>query len=505
MYHPSEKQFNKLLKEKHIVRLWKEIPLGGETPVSSYIKLGSESPSCLLESIEGEKKIARYSFLVLSPTLVFQSKNNSATLKYHGKPPRSFKVDNPLGYLKKLLTDDKLSHDRALPRLSGGAIGYVAYDYIKKIEKIPDMKKPGLSLPELYFIFPKFIVAFDHLKQKIKIIRLVNPNEKTSYKNACNDIEKLIKELSKPILIKPRPAGMGTVKSATERGKFLSSVVKAKKYINDGDIIQTVLSQRLETGFKGDPFEIYRALRILNPSPYMYYFNLGDINPVRSGISRRDTSNGVKIIGASPEILVRLEDGTANVRPIAGTRPRGKDNADDRRLQAELLNDEKEKAEHLMLVDLGRNDLGRVCGFNSVKLTKFMTVEKYSHVMHIVSDVIGKLKPSADAFKLFDATFPAGTVSGAPKIRAMEIIEELEPTKRGLYAGAVGYFDYNGNMDFAINIRTIIMKGEKAYIQAGAGIVADSVPEKEYEETLNKARGLIKAIEMAASKRVSGW
>lgn len=489
MYHPSEKQFNKLLKEKHIIRLWKEIPVGGETPVSAYIKLGSELPSCLLESIEGEKKIARYSFLVLAPTLIFQSKNNSVALKYHGKPERSFKVDNPLDYLKKILTDDKLSHDKSLPRLSGGAIGYIAYDYVKKIEKIPDIKKPGLSLPELYFIFPKFIVAFDHLKQKIKIIRLVSPYEKISYKNACNDIEKLIKELSNPILIKTRHSGMGTVKSATDREKFLSSVVKAKKYIKDGDIIQTVLSQRLETEFKGDPFEIYRALRILNPSPYMYYFNLGKI----------------KIIGASPEILVRLEDGTANVRPIAGTRPRGKDNADDKKLQAELLNDEKEKAEHLMLVDLGRNDLGRVCSFDSVKLTKFMNIEKYSHVMHIVSDVVGKLKPSADAFKLFDATFPAGTVSGAPKIRAMEIIEELEPTKRGLYAGAVGYFDYNGNMDFAINIRTIIMKGEKAYIQAGAGIVADSVPEKEYEETLNKARGLIKAIEMAASKRVSGW
>ncbi|MBN1385282.1 MAG: anthranilate synthase component I [Elusimicrobia bacterium] len=494
MYHPTEKQFNKLSKKRHIIQLWREIPVGGETPVSAYIKLGAEAPSCLLESIEGEEKIARYSFLVLYPTLVFQSNNNVVTLKYNGKPKRTFKVDNPLEHLKKILTDNKLLHDNSLPRLSGGAIGYIAYDYVKKIEKIPDVKKPGLFLPELYFIFPRIIVAFDHLKQKIKLIRLVSPHEKISYKSACSDIEKLIYELSKPVLTNPAPirrdgTKMYPVKSATDKKKFLNSVVKAKRYIKDGDIIQTVLSQRLETGFKGDTFEIYRALRILNPSPYMYYFNLGN----------------VKIIGSSPEILVRLENGTANVRPIAGTRPRGKDNADDRRLRAELLEDEKEKAEHLMLVDLGRNDLGRVCKFKSVKLTKFMTIEKYSHVMHIVSDVVGKLKSSADAFKLFNATFPAGTVSGAPKIRAMEIIEELEPTKRGLYAGAVGYFDYNGNMDFAINIRTIIMKGEKAYIQAGAGIVADSVPEKEYEETLNKARGLIKAIEMAATKRVSGW
>ena len=250
-----------------------------------------------------------------------------------------------------------------------------------------------------------------------------------------------------------------------------------------------MLSQQLRVEFKGEPFEIYRALRILNPSPYMYYFNLGKM----------------KIIGASPEILVRLENNIANLRPIAGTRPRGKCIQEDRKLQNELLNDEKEKAEHLMLVDLGRNDLGRVCSYGSVKITKFMSIEKYSHVMHIVSDIIGKVRHNADAFDLFKATFPAGTVTGAPKIRAMDIIEEIESSKRCLYAGAVGYFDYNGNMDFAINIRTIIMKGKDAYIQAGAGIVADSIPEKEYEETLNKARGLLKAIEMAANKIVSGW
>ncbi|HAM39336.1 MAG: anthranilate synthase component I [Elusimicrobia bacterium RIFOXYC2_FULL_34_12] len=488
MYYPSEVKFNQSTKNSHIVQLWREIPVGSETPVSAFLKLGGKEPSCLLESIEGEKKIARYSFIVLEPYLLFQSKDESVLIK-RGNKNNNFKTTDPLNYLKKLLTENQLIHDISLPRLSGGAIGYIAYDYIKRIEKIYSRKKPGLSLPELYFIFPKIIISFDHLRQKIKIIRIVNPKEKIKYKDACREIEKYIKKLSAPILIEPVRSKSGIIKSNTSKHKFINAVKKAKKYIIDGDIIQTVLSQQLRVEFKGEPFEIYRALRILNPSPYMYYFNLGKM----------------KIIGASPEILVRLENNIANLRPIAGTRPRGKCIQEDRKLQNELLNDEKEKAEHLMLVDLGRNDLGRVCSYGSVKITKFMSIEKYSHVMHIVSDIIGKVRHNADAFDLFKATFPAGTVTGAPKIRAMDIIEEIESSKRGLYAGAVGYFDYNGNMDFAINIRTIIMKGKDAYIQAGAGIVADSIPEKEYEETLNKARGLLKAIEMAANKIVSGW
>ncbi|MFA5779645.1 MAG: anthranilate synthase component I [Elusimicrobiota bacterium] len=488
MFYPNKKKFEELIKNGYTVQLWKEISAAGETPVSAYLKLGRDFPSCLLESVEGTEKFARYSFLVLSPSLVFESKDKFIKIKTaSGK--KNIKTGDPLEYLKSVLAENKILHDKSLPRLSGGAIGYIAYDYVKNIEKIPDLNRKGLSLPELYFIFPKIIVVFDHLRQKLKIIRLINPSEKTAYKTACNEIDEIAKKLSEPILIKTVQSKSGSIKSNIKKENFLKMVEKAKKYIKDGDIIQTVLSQRLEATFSGEPFEIYRALRILNPSPYMYYFNLPD----------------VKIIGASPEILVRLENNIANLRPIAGTRPRGKDEAEDKKLQNELLTDEKEKAEHLMLVDLGRNDLGRVCLFNSVKLTKFMTVEKYSHVMHIVSDVIGKLKPASDAFDLLKATFPAGTVTGAPKIRAMEIIEELEPTKRGLYAGAVGYFDFNGNMDFAINIRTIIMKGKKAYIQAGAGIVADSVAEKEYEETLNKAKGTLKAIEMAANKVVSGW
>lgn len=488
MFYPNKKKFEKLIKNGYTVQLWKEISAGGETPVSAYLKLGTDSPSCLLESVEGIEKLARYSFLVLSPSLVFESTDKFVKIKTTNWK-KNIKTDDPLGYLKSALAENKISHDKSLPRLSGGAIGYIAYDYVRNIEKIPDLNRTGLSLPELYFIFPKIIVVFDHLRQKLKIIRLIKPSEKTAYKTACNEIDEIIKKNLQPILIKTVRSKSGNIKSNIKKENFLKAVKRAKKYIKNGDIIQTVLSQRLETDFEGEPFEIYRALRILNPSPYMYYFNLPD----------------VKIIGASPEILVRLENNIANLRPIAGTRPRGKDETEDKKLQQELLNDKKEKAEHLMLVDLGRNDLGRVCRFNSVKLTKFMTVEKYSHVMHIVSDVIGKLKPGSDAFDLLKATFPAGTVSGAPKIRAMEIIEELEPTKRGLYAGAVGYFDFNGNMDFAINIRTIIMKGKKAYIQAGAGIVADSIPEKEYDETMNKARGMLKAIEMAVNKVVSGW
>ncbi|PIU84161.1 MAG: anthranilate synthase component I, partial [Elusimicrobia bacterium CG06_land_8_20_14_3_00_38_11] len=465
MFHPNKKKFEELIKNGYTVQLWKEISAAGETPVSAYLKLGRDFPSCLLESVEGAEKFARYSFLVLSPSLVFESKDKFVKIETTSRK-KNIKTDDPLEYLKSVLSENKISHDKSLPRLSGGAIGYIAYDYVKNIEKIPDLNRKGLSLPELYFIFPKIIVVFDHLRQKLKIIRLIKPSEEIGYKTACNKINEITKKLSEPILIKTVRSKSGSIKSNIKKGNFLKAVKKAKKYIKDGDIIQTVLSQRLETDFEGEPFEIYRALRILNPSPYMYYFNLAD----------------VKIIGASPEILVRLENNIANLRPIAGTRPRGKDESEDKKLEKELLTDEKEKAEHLMLVDLGRNDLGRVCRFNSVKLTKFMTVEKYSHVMHIVSDVVGKLKSEKDAFDLLKATFPAGTVSGAPKIRAMEIIEELEPTKRGLYAGAVGYFDFNGNMDFAINIRTIIMKGKKAYIQAGAGIVADSVPEKEYEE-----------------------
>ncbi len=496
MYHPSKKQFNNLLENGYSVELWKEIPAAGETPVSAYLKLGSGAYSCLLESIEGEEKFARYSFLAVDPFLVFQSRgdtvtvNDSGSARKAGPVKKVFKSGDPLEILRSYISGIKLkSGDTALPRLSGGALGYIAYDYVKRIERIKSIKKPGIGLPELFFIFPRIVVAFDHLRRSLKVIRLVTPREEVFYRSACRDIDDVIKNLKNPIMIKTSRSGMGAVKSNTGKKEFEKEVLAAKKYIKAGDVIQVVLSQRLGARFDGDTFEIYRALRLLNPSPYMYYFNFGDM----------------KIIGASPEILVRLEGETAVLRPIAGTRPRGRDSVEDKKLEADLLRDEKERAEHLMLVDLGRNDLGRVCAFGSVKLKKFMTVERYSHVMHIVSEVSGRLNKNTGAFELFRATFPAGTVSGAPKIRAMEIIEELEPTERGLYAGAVGYFDYRGNMDFAINIRTIIVKGSDAYIQAGAGIVADSIPEKEYEETLNKARAMLKAIEMAANKVVSGW
>ncbi|OQA92654.1 MAG: Anthranilate synthase component 1 [Elusimicrobia bacterium ADurb.Bin231] len=495
-YHPTKQIFQDLIKSGKAVEMWKEISAVGETPVSAYLKLGLEPYSCLLESIEGEEKFARYSFLAIKPFMVFQSKGNNVTLtKFSGikqrKPSKkTFRSQDPLETLKSCIAKIQLiSEDSSLPRLSGGAIGCIAYEYVKKIESIGNIQKEGIDLPELIFVFPKVVLAFDHLKNKIKIIRLVLPDEKTSYMAACRDIENTINALKQPIMITTKRSSMSPVKSNTTKKEFEKSVIKAKRYIKDGDIIQAVLSQRLHAEYDGDTFEIYRALRILNPSPYMYYFNFGDL----------------KIIGASPEILVRLENGTAVLRPIAGTRPRGRDLSEDKKLQSDLLNDEKELAEHLMLVDLGRNDLGKVCNFGSVKLKKFMIVERYSHVMHIVSEVSGVLNKNISSFDLFKATFPAGTVSGAPKIRAMQIIEELEPTRRGLYAGAVGYFDYRGNMDFAINIRTIIVKGKHAYIQAGAGIVADSVPEKEYEETLNKSRAMLKAIEMAANKVVSGW
>jgi anthranilate synthase component 1 len=441
-----------------------------ETPVSAYKKIAGQY-SFLLESVEGGEKIARYSFLgTCSPREVFQCQS--------------------FAEIKTILSRFQPVPIPGLPRFHGGLVGYVGYDLVREIEKIPDKNRDDLKLPGMIFLLTDTLLAFDHLKHKILIISnaQTGANPGKAYRTACRKIDALERKLKKSLRLdkedfelsaqaKPK---IGIVSNLSKK-QFAGMVEQAKAYIRAGEIIQVVLSQRFEAPCRTEPFNVYRALRTVNPSPYMYYLNLNDL----------------QIAGTSPEVMVRLEDGTATLRPIAGTRSRGLDDDQDRALEKELLASQKERAEHIMLVDLGRNDLGRVCNYRSVKTTELMAVERYSHVMHIVSNITGKLNKGKDAVDLLMATFPAGTVSGAPKVRAMEIIDELENVKRGPYAGCVGYFGFSGELDSCITIRTIIFKDQRAYIQAGAGIVADSVPDLEYKETVNKAKALLKAIELA--------
>lgn len=491
MFHPSFSQFKRLAKKGNLLPVYKEILADMETPVSAFTKVGMGKHAYLLESVEGGEKLGRYSFLSSSPALIFESKGRKVTLSLKTPVMRQVKeTDNPLEELKKIMQKYKPVKVEGLPRFYGGAVGYIGYDMVKFIEDIPSTNPDDLDLPDCKFIFTDNLLIFDHVAHTIKVVSCVHldrekSNLKTLYSEACRKIEKLITELRKKPKKQPKVRRSRSSKIVTQsnftRNGFERIVERAKEYIRRGDIIQTVLSQRLQTKVSAHPFDIYRALRVINPSPYMYYLSLG----------------GMNLVGSSPEILVRQEGRRVEVRPIAGTRPRGKDEFEDKKLERELLKSSKERAEHLMLVDLGRNDIGRVCEYGSVKVPELMVVERYSHVMHIVSGVVGKLKRGMDSFDVLRACFPAGTVSGAPKVRAMEIIEELENLRRGPYAGAVGYFSFQGNMDMAITIRTILIKGKEAFLQAGAGIVADSIPKNEYEETINKAKALFEAIEMA--------
>jgi len=491
MFCPSFSQFKRLAKKGNLLPVYKEILADMETPVSAFTKVGMGRYAYLLESVEGGEKLGRYSFLSSRPALIFESKGRKVTLSL-GVPGvrRVIETDNPLEELRKIMQRYKPVKVEGLPRFYGGAVGYIGYDMVKFIEDIPSTNPDDLDLPDCKFIFTDNILIFDHIAHTIKVVSCVHLDRegkglKTSYDEACSKIEGLIAELRKKPKKRPRVRQLRGSKIVTgsnfTRMGFEKIVNRAKEYIRAGDIIQTVLSQRLQMKVSAHPFDIYRALRVINPSPYMYFLSLG----------------GVNIVGSSPEILVRQEGRRVEVRPIAGTRPRGKDELEDKKLERELLKNPKERAEHLMLVDLGRNDLGRVCEYGSVEVPELMVIERYSHVMHIVSGVVGKLKRGMDSFDVLRACFPAGTVSGAPKVRAMEIIEELENLRRGPYAGAVGYFSFQGNMDMAITIRTILIKGKEAFLQAGAGIVADSIPKNEYYETLNKAKALCEAIEMA--------
>ncbi len=455
-----------------------------ETPLGAYWKLAhDETHSFLLESVTGGEQVARYSFIGVRPRSILHAKNNQITITKNGEPTtRTLEPDqDPLAEIRSLLPNPAPGLLENLPVFCGGAVGLVGYDYVRKIEHLPDQNPDELNIDDVALMVCDAVVVFDHVKNIIKIVVIADGTE-DGYAKALAEIDRIKTRLRGPLPEIPQFQGEPhPVTSNVSKDQFKDSVAKIIDYIVAGDCIQVVPSLRFQTPVEAHPLTVYRALRSLNPSPYMYLLRF----------------DGMDIVGASPERLVGLHDKVAHVRPIAGTRPRGATDAEDLALAVELLADEKERAEHIMLVDLGRNDLGRVCEYGTVKVDQMMVIEKYSHVMHIVSDVSGHLRPELDAVALLRSVFPLGTLSGAPKIRAMQIIDELETTRRGVYGGAVGYFSANGDMDLAIAIRTIVIKNGIAYVQAGAGIVYDSDPEKEYVECQNKAKAALRAIELA--------
>ncbi|MBN1231031.1 MAG: anthranilate synthase component I [Anaerolineales bacterium] len=464
-----------------------------ETPASVYLKLAGDKPSFMLESVSGGEQLARYSFIGVDIEEAFVL-NQHNIVHYAGEQQTDYPLadgQDPFDILRAYMRSQVLEPVHGIPRFLGGLVGYLSYDVVNYFEPTVGIKRAN-ELPEAIYLVVKTLIAFDHAFGQIILIAnaQINGNEAKALAEAevvLDDLEKrLTNSVSVPQNGKPNET-VESLKSNVEQPVFEKAVLKAKEYIAAGDIFQVVLSQKLSKRTHAAPFNIYRAVRSLNPSPYLFFFNFGKLVG----------EDGFYIIGASPELHVRMEDETATLRPIAGTRKRGLTEQEDQALEQELLADEKERAEHIMLVDLGRNDLGRVCEYGSVKVEDFMVVERYSHVMHIVSQVVGKINSALDGFDLMKATFPAGTVSGAPKIRAMQIIEELETCSRGPYAGAIGYFSYDGSMDSCIGIRTMTMRGNEVNVQSGGGIVADSVPHKEYEEAMNKARALAEAILIA--------
>jgi len=486
LYHPTKDEFIRKSQQGNLIPVYKEILADLETPVSAMKKMFESDFAFLLDSVEGGEKIGRYSFIGADPSILFKSKNREVDLIYMNNEETFEAVSSPLDVLRDVMSRYKPVPDPSLPPFIGGAVGYVSYDEIRNLEdRIPDKNADDLNLPDTFFMITDNLIIFDHVRHRILLVNNahVRSDPESAYMESTRQIELLHERLRHPLLgSEPQSSEAPLqIESSVTEEEFKRIVEKAKEYIYAGDVFQVVLSQRLKTSFQCDPFDIYRALRAINPSPYMFYLRFG----------------GLQLIGSSPEILVRVTGDKIQIRPIAGTRKRGMTEEEDKALERELLADPKELAEHIMLVDLGRNDCGRVAQYGTVRVDDLMSVERYSHVMHIVSNVVGTLDPRHDAYDVLKASFPAGTVSGAPKVRAMEIIDELENVRRGPYAGAVGYFSFSGNLDSCITIRTIIVKGDVAYVQAGAGIVADSVPEREYQETLNKARGMLRAIEMA--------
>ena len=484
-FFPEKEAFLKLASEYNLIPVWLELPCDMDTPISIYYKVAEGEYNFLLESVEGAEKWARYSFIGTSPYLIFKSKNEKIWIKKRKNKEFEEEIKEckePFKCLKDLVQEFKVPELKGIPRFFGGAVGYVSYEAIRFFERIP-CGEDTLNFHDMFFVFPELVLVYDRFNHSLKVVYnawLKDKEPEETYERAIKTLKKVVEKLNQSTK-KPHLENSWEVPEPVaeiSKEEFMEMVKKAKHYIEEGDVIQVVLSQRFHLESDVPGFLIYRALRKINPSPYLFFLQLED----------------EVLIGSSPEILVRMESGVVETRPIAGTRPRGKTEEEDIALEEELKNDEKEQAEHMMLVDLGRNDVGRVCKYGSVEVYELMIVERYSHVMHLVSGVRGKIKDEFDMFDAFSATFPAGTVSGAPKIRAMEIITELEKRVRGPYAGAVGYFGFSGNMDFCITIRTLFQKGNTLYIQAGAGIVADSVPEREYDETINKAMAIFKAL-----------
>ncbi|BDU50395.1 anthranilate synthase component I [Haliovirga abyssi] len=486
--YPDYNEIEKASKQGNVIQIYTKILADVETPISAYLKLAKdEEYSFLLESISGEDKFARYTFLGVNPSIKISATDDNVEIIEHEKTTE-FKLktgENPLDYLKNIMSKYKMVKNEKLPSFVGGAVGYFGYDTVKYFEKIEKKNRAEINVPDMYFMITDTILAFDRFKQELLIICNMFIEEdrdlKSIYDESVEKIKNIYEKLTNEVKLNFQISEVKEeikISSNFKKEEFYKAVESSKEYIKSGDIFQVVLSQRFMAEYKHNPFDVYRRLRSINPSPYMFYLNFKDF----------------KIAGASPEILVKLEGDTITLRPIAGTRKRGKDVEEDIALEKELLSDEKEIAEHIMLVDLGRNDVGKISKYGTVKVTEKMVIERYSHVMHIVSSVQGKIEEDKDGFDLLQAVFPAGTLTGAPKIRAMEIIEDLEPVKREIYGGAIGYFSFNGDLDSCITIRTMVFKDNKAFMQAGAGIVYDSIPENEYKETENKIAPVIRAL-----------
>ncbi|NVM57970.1 MAG: anthranilate synthase component I [Desulfobacterales bacterium] len=487
--YPTKDDFMKMVGTSNLIPVYREIVADTETPISIFKKLDPAPCSFLLESVAGGERWGRYSFMGFQPLLIFKSKDTRVSIQA-GNELQEHTVQDPVRFLQTCLAAYRPARVEGLPRFFGGAVGYFGYEVTSFFEPIPDGLADELNLADTWFMVPRIVLIYDNLKQSIKVVANVylSPEDEPArcFAQAADSINAIIDRLKEPVPVAAKRKDIpipGRIQSKVPKAQFESMVSKAKEYIRQGEVIQVVLSQGFETDCTAEPFDVYRALRRINPSPYLFYLQF----------------EGACLLGSSPEVMVRLEGRRVTLRPIAGTRPRGQTETEDKRLEAELLADPKERSEHVMLVDLARNDVGRVAEYETVKVNEFMVVERYSHVMHIVSNVEGGLRKGLSSFDVLRACFPAGTVSGAPKVRAMEIIHELEPVRRGPYAGAVGYFGFGGNMDLAITIRAIIIKDAKALIQTGAGIVADSVPSREYEETVHKGKALFEAVRMAAA------
>lgn len=490
MLRPAEDAFERLATRGNLIPLVREILADLDTPLSLFRRLDDGRTTFLFESVQGGEKWARYSFLGAGARAIFRARGRSVEWEEDGRTERFEAEADPLAVLRSRLAGlrpvplDGIE----LPRFVGGAVGMIGYDWVRFVERIPDANPDELDLPDLWFVLPETVVVYDNIRHTALIVRHVEirpgDDPRALYREEVAQIDATVRRLRAPLHADPARAAARApmeVQSSVPRERFHEIVKRAKEYIEAGDVFQVVLSQRLRIPLQADPFLIYRHLRSINPSPYLFFLRM----------------EGPVLIGSSPEILARLDHGQIDVRPIAGTRRRGHTPEEDRALEAELLADPKERAEHLMLVDLGRNDVGRVAEIGSVHVRDYAVIERYSHVMHIVSHVTARLRAGLDWLDLLRATFPCGTLSGAPKVRAMEIIDELETVRRGFFGGCVGYIDYSGNMDTAITIRTILVKDDVLHLQAGAGIVADSDPEAEYQETMSKARALIQAIDLA--------